>query len=240
MNLKEIKKMKKVLIFCLVMVLAFSMSLTVVADDGGFVSSPTGKTAPTLVDYTNESEDCEASLVITSYTDREQLSEEARKAIEEAYAEIKANFDLSVLNTQLARLAADMGIPVSHLAVSDLFDISLAEDDEHNEHGKFTIKLKSESLANFICLFHYVDGEWKIIEDAEVSKDGRVLTFTEDEFSPFAIVTYNGNRVIRSEVQVESAVNRVLVTVAVVTTAISIGTSLWAVSEKMKNKRVAD
>ena len=231
--------MKKVLIFCLVMVLAFSMSLTVVADDGGFVSSPTGKAAPTLVSFTSESEDCEGSLSITSYTDRAQLSEDACKAMEDAYAEIKANFDLSVLNSQLGRIAADMGIPVSHLAVSDLFDISLESDEDHDEHGAFTVKLKSESLANYICLIHYVEGAWEVVEDAEVDKDGRILTFTEDEFSPFAIVTYNGHRVIRSETQVENEVNKILVTISVVTTAASIGTSIWAVSEKLKNKKDA-
>ena len=76
--------MKKVLMFCLVMVLAFSMSLTVAAVDGGFISSPSNEKAPVLVNYKNESEDCTAELVLCSYADRANLSDEARAAIEEA------------------------------------------------------------------------------------------------------------------------------------------------------------
>ncbi len=231
--------MKKVLIFCLVMVLAFSMSLTVVADDGGFVSSPTGKKAPVLDSFTNESEDCEADLIISSYTDRAQLPEETRKALEDAYADIKGTYDLSTLNIALAKYALELGVPVSHLAVSDLFDISCAHDDGHEEHGEFTLTLKSDSLQNFVCLLHYINGEWVIVENAEVDKNGRGLTFTEDEFSPFAIVVYNGSRVVRTEVEVENEVNRVLLTISVVTTAASVITTVWAISERSKGKKEA-
>ena len=231
--------MKKVLIFCLVMVMAFSMSLTVVADDGGFVSSPTGKKAPVLDEYTNESEDCDASLIISSYTDRAQLPEETRKALEDAYADIKGTYDLSTLNYKLAQYALELGVPVSHLAVSDLFDISCAHDEDHEHHGKFTLTLKAESLQNFVCLLHYIDGEWVIVEDAKVDGDGRVLTFSEDEFSPFAIVVYNGNRVVRTEVEVENEVNKVLLTISIVTTAASVMTTIWAVSERSKGKKNA-
>ena len=231
--------MKKVLVFCLVMVLAFSMSLTVVADAGGFVSSPTGKKAPVLDSYTNESDDCDASLIISSYTDRDQLSEAKRKAIEEAYAQIKATYDLSTLNIALAKYALELGVPVSHLSVSDLFDISCAHDEGHEEHGKFTVTLKSESLQNFVCLLHYVDGEWEIVENAEVEGNGRSMTFEEDEFSPFAIVVYNGGRVVYNEVEVESEINRVLLTVSIVTTAAAVISTFWAVSERSRGKKNA-
>lgn len=231
--------MKKVLIFCLVMVLAFSMSLTVVADDGGFVSSPTGKAAPILVEAKSESEDCEASLNITSYTDRAQLPEENRKAIEDAYAQIKATYDLSRLNVKLSQLALELGVPVSDLAVSDLFDISCEKDTDHDDHGKFQIKLKTESAQNFVCLLHYINDEWVIIENADADENGRHITFSEADFSPFAIVVYDGNRIVRSEVEVENEVNKILVTVSVVTTTASIGTTIWAISEKLKNRREA-
>ena len=37
-------------------------------------------------------------------------------------------------------------------------------------------------------MLHYTNGEWKIVDGATVSEDGKQLNFKENEFSPFAIV----------------------------------------------------
>lgn len=229
--------MKKVLMFCLVMVLAFSMSLTVAAVDGGFISSPSNEKAPVLVNYKNESEDCTAELVLCSYADRANLSDEARAAIEEAYAQIKGTYDLSTLTVDLAKIALELGVPVTHLSVTDLFDISCSEDEDHDGHGKFTIELTDDSFQSYACLLHYMNGEWVIVENAKLSESGRTLSFEVDEFSPFAIVGFNGGKVVRTEVEVEvpAAVNNVLVAVSSGSTVAAIATTIWALSERKKN-----
>ena len=48
--------------------------------------------------------------------------------------------------------------------------------------------MKSDALKNFVCLLHYYNGEWRIVEDAKVTQNGEHLEFTEKEFSPFAII----------------------------------------------------
>ena len=229
--------MKKVLMFCLVMVLAFSMSLTVAAVNGGFISSPSNEKAPVLVNYKNESEDCTAELVLCSYADRANLSDEARAAIEEAYAQIKGTYDLSTLTVNLAKIALELGVPVTHLSVSDLFDISYIADEEHEEHGEFTIELSDDSLQSYACLLHYVNGEWVVVDNAVLSESGRTLTFEVGEFSPFAIVAFNGGKVVRTEVEVEvpAAVNNALVAVSSGSTVAAIATTIWALSERKKN-----
>ena len=180
--------MKKILLICFALVLAASMSISAFAADGGFVSSPIGKPAPVLLDATNSSDDCVAELVITSYNDRDTLPEDTRKLFEEAYSEIKNADNLISLNKSLATIAKDLGIKTTDLAISDLFDISAINCEEHEDHGAFDITLEADALDNFVALLHYYDGEWTLVENAEVQGNGNHLVFEEKVFSPFAIV----------------------------------------------------
>jgi hypothetical protein len=180
--------MKKVIIVCMVLMMVVSMTVLVFATPGAFVSSPSKNPAPELIEANNASENCEAEIIITAYGNRDQLSAEQRQMLEEAYAKIVGTQDVSTLNAQLAPLAAELGINTSDLAVSDLFDISATDCDGHSEHGAFDITLKADTLNNFVCLLHYTDGAWVIVDGAEVTNEGKHLEFTEDEFSPFVIV----------------------------------------------------
>lgn len=184
--------MKKIVAIILALVLVFSLSLTAAAELGGFIESPSNNKAPELVSATNEDEDCEAKLLITAYADRHELSEEVIKKLEEAYGIIVKTDDLTELNAKIADFAKKNGVKVSDLAVSDMFDISAVGCDDHEDHGHFDIALKSDTLKNFVCLIHYYEGKWRVVEDAKVTHDGTHLEFTEDEFSPFAIVVNTG------------------------------------------------
>jgi len=178
--------MKKILVICLALVMIFSMSSVVFAD--GFESSPSGRPAPELIYGENESEDCEAKLKITAYLDKDELPEEVCEALEEAYRMIASASDLSELNATLKTIAARLGISTSDLAVSDLFDISAFGCDNHEGHGHFDVTIKPENLKNFVCLLHYYNGVWRIVDNATVTNNGTHIEFDEMEFSPFAIV----------------------------------------------------
>lgn len=180
--------MKKLIVICLTFILAVSMSVSVFATTGGFVSSPSGNPAPELVEGKNESEDCKSELIIMAYGKRDRLSADARQKIEEAYSIIIGTEDLTSLNKDIGTIAKDLGVSASSLAVSDLFDISSTHCDDHANHGHFDITLKSDTLKNFVCLLHYYNGEWSVVESAEVTHNGEHLEFDADEFSPFAIV----------------------------------------------------
>lgn len=178
--------MKKVLTFCLMLALVMSLSVSVFAN--GFVSSPSRNQAPELIEATNKTEDCVSEIIIKAYADRAELSDEARAQIEAAYASIVDTVDISSLNDAIADIVEDLGIKASDLAVSDLFDISSTDCEGHEDHGDFDIVLKAETLKNFVCLIHYYNGEWHVVDGAEVTNNGEHLEFTEGEFSPFAIV----------------------------------------------------
>ena len=179
--------MKKVLVLCLAMLLVMTVSFTAYATTGGFVESPSNNKAPVLEDFDNESEDCEAELIITSYADRDKLSDTAKDNLEKAYEIIKKTMDLIDLNSGLEDLADKLDVSASSLAVSDLFDIGVEEDTAHNTHGKFTVTVSSETLKDFVSVMYLNDDKWELVDGAEIDKDGH-LSFETDKVGAYAIV----------------------------------------------------
>lgn len=183
--------MKKVFAFCLTVVMMITMSLTAFAAPDSFVSSPSANPLPRLISFFNENPDCDAELIVTPYSARNNLKDEIKAKLEDAYRIILNTADLTSLNSDLEKIASDKGMLPSNLAVSDLFDISYNSCGTHNEHGKFTIKLEAESLKSFVGLICLSGDNWVFIEDAKVDADG-YLTFTTDRFGPYAIVVNTG------------------------------------------------
>ena len=142
------------------------------------------------VECKNESKDCTAKVVVTSYSKRDTLDDKGVE-IEKTYNEIAASADLTKLCAALTDAAKKLKVDPSTLAVSDLFDMSCDGCDNHDSHGTFTIKLKSEVLKNFVGLLHYHNGSWELVDGAS-AEDGE-LTFKVDDFSPFAIVVSTEN-----------------------------------------------
>lgn len=178
--------MKKTLVVCLALFLLLTACLPTVAE--GFVSSPSAKQAPELVEGSNASEDCEAVIVITAYGERENLNQAAREKMEEAYEDIINAPTLGSLNSDINKIAKKAGIKNKDLSVSDLFDITATHCETHEDHQHFDITLKAESLEHFVCLLHFYNGKWEIVEGAEVTHNGTHLEFDIKDFSPFAIV----------------------------------------------------
>ena len=183
--------MKKLAMICLTILMFASLGVSAFATTGGFVSSPSGNQAPELIKGENKSEDCVAELTITAYVNRDQLSEDSRKKIEQAYSEIMGATDLDSLNAKIDEIAEERGVDSEYFAVSDLFDISESNCENHEGHSEFDVVLSAETLNNFVCLLHYYNGEWTVVENAKVTNNGEHLQFSVDEFSPFAIVVSN-------------------------------------------------
>lgn len=167
--------MKKLFTVGLVLALAVSMSLT--AGAAGFVSSPTNNPAPEL-------DNPPSGVEVTPYSEREDLSEEGRQDLEDAYKEILNSTDLSELNEALEDVAKDLDIPTGHIAASDLFDVTYVGE------GTVTINLKSDTLEHFVGLMVYEDGQWTLVDDARV-ENGR-LVFTTAISGPYAVLVDAG------------------------------------------------
>lgn len=183
--------MKKTISITLALVLLVSLCLSAMAAPGSFIVSPSNNTTPILVDSSNESHDCTAEIVITPYSERDTLPEDAKQKIEDAYDSIAGTSDLTDLNSDLAGIAESMNISTGALGVSDLFDVSYNSCDVHNEHGKFTIKLEAEMLDSFVALMYWDGSNWVIVEGAFVDENG-YLNFVTDKFGPYAIVVNTG------------------------------------------------
>lgn len=180
--------MKKILTACLALVMVMTMSITVFAAPGGFLSSPSGKLAPDLVDYSNSSDDCEAELVLTPYANRGSLPDPLRINFESAYNSIANTNNISNLNSDLTKIVQELNLSSDDLGISDFFNIHSKNCDIHEDHGAFTIKLKPETLENFVALMRYDGEKWVIVEGAKILSDGMHLTFASKELGPFSIV----------------------------------------------------
>jgi hypothetical protein len=182
-------KMKKVLAICLAVVMAVGMSFSAFAAPGSFLKSPSKNPAPRIERFVSHVAGCEASLVITPYIDRSELPENLKTLIEYAYSTIAGTNDLTTLNATLATLVAEMNIDPTDLAVSDLFDIHVVGCDLHDGHKGHDIVLGADTLDRFVGLLHMnKDGVWEFVSGAEVINNGKSLSFSVDDFSPFAIV----------------------------------------------------
>lgn len=181
--------MKKAFAIVLAMVLTLTLSVSVCAAPGKFVKSPSNNAAPTLISFERGSEDCTADLIITPYNERNKLPAELKTLLEKAYSEIASSDDLTKLNADLADLAAAQKIAGTNLKVSDLFDIRYEGCTNHDETHTFTIVLGADTLRRFVGLLHMnLNGEWELIDNAKVINNGEALSFTVNDFSPFAIV----------------------------------------------------
>ncbi|MGN1478477.1 MAG: hypothetical protein ACI4XH_01815 [Acutalibacteraceae bacterium] len=185
--------MKKVMAVILSLIMVLSLSMIAFAAPGEFIESPSGKQAPVIVEYENESADCTARLILTPYADRASMPDDLRLNFEKAYGIIAGTTDLSTLNGGIVDYAKKVGAKVSDLAISDFFDLRYEDCNNHNPHGSFRIVVEPETLKRFVCLLHYYNGEWTIVSDAHVTHDGQYLEFTAKEFSPFAIVVNTGD-----------------------------------------------
>ncbi len=181
--------MKKVLAIILTTVMIFAASISTFAAPGAFLNSPSGNSAPELVSFDFESDDCTANLVITPYSERGDLDDAAKALIEKAYKDISGTSDLTKLNDSLAKLAKDKNIKGNALAVSDLFDISPEGCQIHEGHYSCDIVIDADTLHRFVALIHMNEnGEWVLVDNAKVTNNDEHLEFTVDSLTPFAII----------------------------------------------------
>lgn len=191
--------MKKLAVLCLSIVILLSLSLTVFAAPGVFVSSPSGNPAPELVDAVNKTEGCTAQLKITPYSERDTLDEATRKKLEEAYAQIVDSLGNNDFSKILEKLAKENDMLVSGLSVSDLFDVSDYNCDDHEGHKGFTVTIKSETIDGAIGLLHMNGDTWEIVSISDIDEESNTMTFYVEDLSPFAIVVDNGNGSLPSQ-----------------------------------------
>lgn len=179
--------MKKLLTLILVLMMALSMSLAVCAGPGGFVSSPSGNGDPEI-DEEDPPAGCSAKVVVTPYGKRDTLPTDARELIEKAYWDVVDAPDIGELNAELKKIAEQNKITTDALAVSDLFDVRFVGCEDHREHGPIAVKLKAETLKNFVALM-YFDGEaWELIPATIEGDNFDILAFDFQKVGPYAIV----------------------------------------------------
>ncbi len=176
--------MKKVFAICLALVMVLSLSVTVMAAPN-FIESPSNNRAPGIVDWENENGDSTGTIVVTPFGDRDNLSDEYKNEMQNAYDQIVNSDKLTDMFSGLENVITS-GMLETDLTISDLFHIYYDTTDPNAKPGKFDITLSTDTLQGFVGLIQFVDGQWQIVTDAKV--DGNNLSFTSDKLSTYAIV----------------------------------------------------
>lgn len=243
--------MKKLLAIGLMVAMFLSLGISAFAAGGGFVMSPSKQTAPQLIMCIgkNESGEVEVNISITAFGDRDKLHEDARQIMEDAYTAIIETPNVVDLNNvvkaaienilaKMNKIIADENegkaadqVKAENLAISDFFDISDAATSGANN---YSLTIKPETLKNFVCLLHYCDGDWHVVENAKVSENGEHLEFSVDSFSPFAIVV--DTAAVEVEPQVDNNNVRIIAICAVVAGLVLGGVAIVTVIQLKKRK----
>ncbi len=176
---------KRIALFLTVLALMFHLHFAVSAD---VAPSVTAKHAPQVVAVTDETGNA-VSVSSISFLDVDSLTEEDGEIMRRAYTALVECADLTKFDRKIKTLAKKSGVTADDLIVSDFFDLSVSDDGEGSADDSYTVSIKVPALQRFVCLIHFVDGEWVVVEDAAVSEDGQHLSFSVSGFSPFAIVT---------------------------------------------------
>ena len=205
--------MKKLVMISLAVIVVLGMSISAIAATGGFIVSPSRNQAPELIEVKPSDDKCTVEVEVTAYADRDTLSPEGRTAIEDAYAKIMGAKNIGELTPAIGDVASGMGADVANFAVSDLFNISASGCESHDGHGKVSVTLGADTLANFACVIAYNNGEWSVIEGATVSEDGKTVTFEADKFGPVAFVANTGS--VSADVEEPLGEDNVATTVSV-------------------------
>lgn len=179
--------MKKFLSICLILMMVMGITLTATAAPAGFVSSPSATAAPQLVSSTPKTEGCTARLVITPFSKKSTLPADVLAAMDAAYQEIIANGgDLTKLTSALADILKSKKLSIADIAISDLFDVTNYDCNDHQSHDGFDIVVSDDSLKHFVALLHRKNGKWEVVDNAKIVGD--YLHFSVDTLSPFAVV----------------------------------------------------
>lgn len=185
--------MKKVFTLCLALLMVVSLAVPAMAAQGAFVSSPSATGAPALDSATPDSKDCTAEVIITSFADRANLDEASRQELEEAYNQIVNSDAANAFVETLGQLAASLGMQVSGLSISHLFDIDTTNCATHDGHGGFTITLKIENADKLLGVLHMGHStKWEVCDSVVIDKEAGTVSFHATDFSPFALVVDNG------------------------------------------------
>lgn len=213
--------MKKILAICVVLVMVFCLSTTAFAAPNGFVSSPSENKTPEVETIKPSDDDCTVDIVIDSYGDKQDMDEDVKESLKAAYKDIADADKVSDLNKDLEKLAKDKKVKNEDLLVSDLFNISAEGCKNHNKDHELEIVLSVDTLKNFVGLMYNDNGEWILVKDAKVVKNGTALKFSVNTLSaPFAIVVSKGATSPQTEDSNLWGIFAVMASVAALTTIV--------------------
>lgn len=138
-------------------------------------------------------------LVITPYAQYPTIADMlSREMCPVAFSEVTATPVLSDYLPIVRQKAAEAGVSPESCYPYQLFDVTYYRDyGDHLEKSdlfdSITLSLPNYVLDHFVCLLHYKDGVWSVVENADVIREKGWLRFGVDSLSPFTIVVSDGS-----------------------------------------------
>ena len=200
--------MKKILLFLSVLLVIVGVTTPLLAEGDPFVPS-IGVRADVIIEggeyifdgkatsmKFEEEDHCWTEVIVTPYVYKDTIeSENSRDLMAIAYEMILNTPRVVDLDPEeITNVAHSLGVEIDDLVIRDLFDITKYHRTTSNIHDEglhqkyIEITLKTQTLKDFVCLLHYKDGSWNVVDSARVIIDENHLYLSVDELSPFAIV----------------------------------------------------
>lgn len=172
--------MKKITAFLISVMMVAALAVPVFAE-GAYMDSITAKPAPEIVgdgdvigDIIEDGEDVgdigEGDLIITPFVDKDELDDEPRSNMEDAFEQIKSG------NAEYPPEMEEIlgGEPVA----KDLFDVDVIDDEllkelEEGKEIRFTLDVNI-GAGELVAVACFVDGQWIMAAEAINNGDGTI------------------------------------------------------------------
>lgn len=203
--------MRKILAVFLTLIVILTMSVSVFAEPGAFVESPSANGAPVLMEEYSDD-----GVKITAYRNRAvELNASQVADFEKAYKSIVGAADLTTLVAAVSDVAEEFQVEIDELAVSDLFYVSLKGGEESFNGIRYKLRLRADTFANFVCILRMENGEWHLVEETEVIGT-EVIEFVADEVGSYAVVVSVGDAPVYPGAPDDDRTGNVWVTIGII------------------------
>ena len=136
-------------------------------------------------------------LIITPYAQYPMIVyAPSRELCSVAFNDVTAAPVLSDYLPIIDRKAVEAGVAPESCYPYQLFDMTYYRDygdhlERSDNYDSIALSLPDYVLDRFVCLLHYMDGAWYVVENAYVIREKGWLRFSVDSLSPFAIILHD-------------------------------------------------
>lgn len=148
------------------------------------------------LDIVKEADDLKYKLIVTPYAQYPTIADPTNRDLcPVVYQDIVPVPVLSDYLPIIRPKAAAISVPPEDCCTYQIFDVTYYRDygdhlEKSDKHSTISLNLPDYVLDRFVCLLHYMNGQWYVVDNAYVERSEGLLCFSVDKLSPFAIIVH--------------------------------------------------